>query len=334
MSVGTVHPRVSALLPVHNCAQHVRASIDSILAQDYQDFEIVVIDDGSTDGSSEIVSSYSDPRVKVIRNDSNLGLPRSLNRGAEEAVGQYLARQDADDLSSKDRFKLQVEMLDNNPRIGIAGSSWEWMDIYGDTYSVSYPDPGVDGLERVLINGGVPVPHGAMMVRRETFSDLHGYDNRFWFSQDYDFWLRVMNTEWQIGIVEKPLYRLRIGPTYTPYKERCQRRYTEIALSQYHSRQRLEFEDVPTQVRTEDPASQREIPNAEAVYWSEIGNAALSSMQDQSVARMYYRRSLERHKSIMAFAALLVTFAPRWLARSCIQTWRFAKQLVFGRRSQ
>jgi len=312
------------LLPVYNCAQHARASIDGILEQDYRDFEIIVVDDGSTDGSGEIVRSYRDSRVKVIRNETNLGLPLALNRGAEEATGYYFARQDADDLSSSSRFQSQVEMMDRDSTIGVTGSWWEWMDIYGETYAVSRPSLGTEDLRRILLDGGVPVPHGSMMLRRETYEALGGYDTRFWFSQDYDLWLRLNNTEWQVGIVEKLLYKLRIGPTYTPFKELCQRRYTEIALNQYLSRTRLEFEDVLGQVRTQFPECQQKVQHSEANYWSELGNAALLSLRDRSVSRMYFKRALRVRKSARALAGCFLTFGPLWLASLSVRLWRYA----------
>ena len=326
--MGTVPPRVSVLLPVHNCADHVRASIDSVLNQEYQDFEVVVIDDGSTDSGSEIIGSYSDSRVKVVRNESNIGLPCSLNRGFEKATGCYIARQDADDVSMSDRLRLQVELMDCNSEIGISGTWWEWMDVDGMTYAVSKPDPSSDAIRSILLEGRVPVPHGTMMLRRETFEDLGGYDDRFWFSQDFDLWLRLMDTQWQIGIVEKPLYKLRISPTYTPFKELCQRRYTEIALEQHAARQRLEFKDVREQVRAASPEIQNRVPQVEANYWSELGNAALSSLGDRSVARMYFMRGLRLGKSTTAFVGLLLTFTPRWFAKMGIRAWRLSKRLL------
>src|SRR2546425_11594525 len=101
-------PRVTVLMSVCNAAPFIAEATESILGQSFGDFELLVIDDGSTDGSADIVAGYADPRVRIIRNGRNVGLTRSLNHGLAAARGELIARQDADDVARRERLARQV----------------------------------------------------------------------------------------------------------------------------------------------------------------------------------------------------------------------------------
>ena len=114
-------PLVTVLMPVFNAEKYLRLAIDSVLNQSYSYFEFLIIDDGSTDQSAQIIRSYSDPRIRFLQNECNLGLVTTLNRGIESSQGQYLARMDADDISYPQRLEKQVALLNIN-RADICGS--------------------------------------------------------------------------------------------------------------------------------------------------------------------------------------------------------------------
>src|SRR5215467_8249434 len=105
-------PKVTVLLTVYNGERYLHEAIDSILGQTFQDFEFLIINDGSTDGTRELILSYHDRRIRLIDNEYNIGQTRSLNRGLVLAMGQFLARQDADDISEPDRLASQVAFLE------------------------------------------------------------------------------------------------------------------------------------------------------------------------------------------------------------------------------
>ena len=109
-------------MPVYNGAVYLAPALDSILRQSYGDFEFLIIDDCSADQSREIIKSYHDPRIRLYENQENIGQTHTLNRGLRLATGEYLARQDQDDISLPTRFERQVEMLDRYPDIGLVGS--------------------------------------------------------------------------------------------------------------------------------------------------------------------------------------------------------------------
>ena len=104
-------PKISVLMPVYNCEKFLKKAIDSILNQTFDNFEYIIINDGSTDNTLNIIKSYKDKRIKIINNSKNLGISRSLNKGIRQAKGEYIARHDSDDISDLNRFKLQLEYL-------------------------------------------------------------------------------------------------------------------------------------------------------------------------------------------------------------------------------
>jgi len=118
-------PLISVVMPVYNTEKFVAEAIESILAQTFTDFEIIIIDDCSTDKSWQIIQDFSekDQRIVTIQNSENQGLARSLNKGLKIAKGQFIARMDADDISMPQRFEIQLDFLKNHPDVGVVGST-------------------------------------------------------------------------------------------------------------------------------------------------------------------------------------------------------------------
>jgi glycosyltransferase involved in cell wall biosynthesis len=129
-------PYVTVLMPVYNTEMYLKEAIDSILNQTFRDFEFIVINDGSTDSTSDIIESYSDPRIIYLQNEKNLGVATSLNKGLSIAKGTYIARMDGDDVSRCDRLEKQVAFMDANPEIGVCGT---WLETIGDRNEVWSP---------------------------------------------------------------------------------------------------------------------------------------------------------------------------------------------------
>src|SRR5690606_26457619 len=126
-------PKVSVVMPVYNGERFLRQAVDSILQQDFQDFEFIIVDDGSKDHTWNILQDYArhDPRVILLRNDTNNGVLAARNRGLAVAQGEYLAVQDADDISLPQRFRLQVAYLDQHPQVSAIGSPAQRIDEHG-----------------------------------------------------------------------------------------------------------------------------------------------------------------------------------------------------------
>ena len=178
-------------MPVYNGEKYLRESIDSILNQTLTDFEFLIIDDGSTDNSIEIINSYQDPRINLVKNYKNEGLVYSLNRGLSLAKGEYIARMDSDDISLSERLVKQVNFLDSNPEIAVVGT---WVKVINETdepqITWQYP------LKPLEIQWNLyfycPLAHPSVMFRKNTILDYDGYSQEMADAEDYDLWLRLV----------------------------------------------------------------------------------------------------------------------------------------------
>lgn len=183
-------PSVTVLMPVYNGARYLRTAIESILAQTYADFEFLIINDGSTDSSREIITSYRDARIRLVDNDHNLGLTRTLNRGLQLTEGDLVARQDADDVSHYRRLEQQVQFLRHHPSVALLGTQGRVIDQDGN-----YQGPLDRSRDHASIrwyhffsSGFI---HGSVMFRREVIYNEFGGYRDFLYCEDYELWSRV-----------------------------------------------------------------------------------------------------------------------------------------------
>jgi glycosyltransferase involved in cell wall biosynthesis len=213
-------PTVSVLLPVHNGAAYLRTALDSALAQEGVAFEVLVVDDGSTDDSVAVAESLDDPRVVVVRKP-NGGISSALNRGADEARGRYLARLDADDACLPDRFRLQARLLDSDPGLVIVGSAFDVIDADGATV-----DHRIVPLSDLALRASVltqsPYCHGSVMMRRTAFEAAGRYRTEAEPGEDFDLWARLAALG-SFGALAESLYAYRQHPgQISAYREAAQ----------------------------------------------------------------------------------------------------------------
>ncbi len=199
-------PTISCILPLYNQGQFVREAVASILAQTDKNFELIVIDDASTDNSARIVESFNDQRITLIRNNNNIGTTATLNIGMMLAKGEYVARMDADDVSLPNRFELQRSFMEINQDIAVCGS--HVLTIGSHSEVVKRP-LGSEAIKCFLL-AGPPFSHSTVMMRRSVL-ERHGlqYEETFRTAQDYDLWLRLLSIAkgWNI---DKVLLKHRI----------------------------------------------------------------------------------------------------------------------------
>lgn len=187
--VGAAGPKVSVLMAVYNGEKYLREAMDSILGQTFTDFEFIIVDDGSTDRSYHIVSSYGDGRIRVVRNPANLGLISSLNKGIEHCRGEYIARMDCDDRSLPERLSKQVAFMDSHPNIGASGTWVTHIDREGRATGVTRTPVGA----RMACDFWRPPPlmHPTAIIRRPHLQRFR-YDAEALDAEDYDLWLRLI----------------------------------------------------------------------------------------------------------------------------------------------
>jgi glycosyltransferase involved in cell wall biosynthesis len=217
--------KVSVIIPVYGIEKYVAATVQSVLAQTYDNFELLIIDDASPDRSIEICQQFTDCRIKIIH-QKNRGLAGARNTGIRHAQGEYLAFLDGDDLWLPEKLEKHIAHLEKSPKVGISFSRSAFIDEAGKPLGI-YQMPKLKDISPQLILCRNPIGNGsAAVVRREVFEDikyqenLYGLTENFYFdekfrqSEDVEFWLRVaIQTHWLIeGIPEAlTLYRVNSG---------------------------------------------------------------------------------------------------------------------------
>ena len=197
-------PALSVVMPVHNALPHLDQAIESILKQTFRDFEFVILDDASTDGSTERLRYWAarDSRIRLIEGKKNLGPVGSSNVVARAARTPFVARMDGDDISYPNRLVEQLELLRTNPRVGIVASASDMIDASGRRTR----EPEVWRLARPSVF--VPFAHGAMMYRRDIFDKVGGYREQCEYWEDQDLVVRMAAIA-DVLVVPWPLYSVR-----------------------------------------------------------------------------------------------------------------------------
>jgi glycosyltransferase involved in cell wall biosynthesis len=195
------NPFFSILLPAFNAKAHIGAAIRDILAQTFRDFELLVVDDGSTDGTSECVAKFSDPRLRLIRFPANQGLVAALNAGLQEARGKWIARQDADDRSRRDRLAKQARLLSENPDKLLVYSQARLIDEWGFWRGKLRPPVEDKGLRWDFCFRNA-IPHTSAVFPLELARDVLGGYRDCKACEDYDLWSRLLRHGKAVGSPE------------------------------------------------------------------------------------------------------------------------------------
>lgn len=183
-------PKISVILPVYNAQTFILESVNSILAQSYRDFELILVDDASSDKTLEMLSSISDSRIRLIQNKVNVGLVGSINRGLDIAGGELIARMDHDDIALPHRFEKQVSFLNQHSSIDVLGSGYQLIDCAGKL-GVRYVPPILHEEISWALSFMCPIAHPTVMVRRNVLLTGNGYRESHSFAEDYDLWERI-----------------------------------------------------------------------------------------------------------------------------------------------
>lgn len=183
-------PKISIVMPVYNAEKYVSVAIKSILDQSFIDFEFIIVDDGSTDSTSKILSDFNDTRINVFTHKKNIGIVASLNEGIKQARGEYIARMDADDISISDRLEKQYAYMKNNPNVVICAGNIQSINHHGNIISKPWWKVSEASINWSLIWGNV-IPHPTVMMRKSALPTTM-YRN-YQYAEDYDLWLRMMN---------------------------------------------------------------------------------------------------------------------------------------------
>ena len=210
----TIAPRVTVLMTVYNGLPYLAQAVESVLAQTLAVFELLIIDDASTDESIRCLERYRDPRIRLFRNECNLGHVRSLNRGLSLCTSLYVARLDQDDSCYATRLERQVRFLDEHPQVAVVGSRMEGMDPSGrrGTGLLGHRLENYGTFAASLLVGRCPLCHPSVMFRREVVGGLGGYDEDFAPAEDVELWMRMALARHEAAVIPEPLVRHRLHP--------------------------------------------------------------------------------------------------------------------------
>ena len=205
-------PIVSVVMSVFNGERFLREAIESILDQSFRDFEFIIIDDGSTDGSASMLDSYqrSEPRMRVFHQE-NRGLIDSLNYSCGLTRGKYIARMDADDIAVKDRLMWQVDFMEKHPEVGVVGGAIEVINATGKSLKTyRYPIENRQ-IRSGLFRGTSLLCHPAALMRKEAFVSVKGYRKVVVDAEDYDLWLKIAD-RFQLANLKAVVLKYRRHP--------------------------------------------------------------------------------------------------------------------------
>ncbi|PEA19358.1 glycosyl transferase family A [Bacillus cereus] len=219
--------RVTVLMPVYNGENYLREAIESILNQTYEDFELLIINDGSTDKSLEIINSFHDSRIRLISNEVNLKLIRTLNKGLDLATGEYIARMDSDDIAHPQRLELQVKKMDEDKEIVICGTSLRFI---GKRFSTPFLVEGEENIKNYLVVKNC-LMHPSVMIRSAVFKKENiYYDEEFIHAEDYELFQRVSGN-YKVINLKQPLLFYRLSPTGISRVHEVEQKSMEISIS-------------------------------------------------------------------------------------------------------
>lgn len=201
-------PKVSVVMPAYNAGKYIREAIESVLDQTFTDFEFIIINDGSTDCTKDIIMEYDDPRIVILENEKNSGVVVTLNKGLDAAKGEYIARMDADDIAVPKRLTIQTEYMDKHPEIGVLGTGIRVFGVDIEPYDrVFTTNP--NQLKSELIFSSC-VAHPTVMIRKAVLDSEHfRYDKNYAGAEDYVLWWGISQKA-KIATVPNILHYYRI----------------------------------------------------------------------------------------------------------------------------
>ena len=228
-------PKISVIMPAYNAEKYIKEAMDSILNQTFGDFEFIAMNDCSRDSTEEIILSYQDDRIVYVKNEQNMGVAATLNKGLRLAKGEYIARMDSDDISMPNRFALQVACLDAHPEVAVLGGLVEVFDETGKTTPRPYrASPAQIKIDLLFASA---LAHPSVMMRRDVILEMGGYDREFEGLEDYELWCRVAAKHQIMVCSDEVLLRYRIHSAQVTQQSSPRKDAAQKRIRAWHLRQ-------------------------------------------------------------------------------------------------
>ena len=298
--------KVTVLVAVRNGGNYLREAVDSIRGQTYEDFELLLVDDASTDGA--IGALPDDPRIRVLRNERNLGQVPSLNRGLEASRGEYVARLDADDVMLPTRLERQTAVLDADPSVALVGT---WLDVVDERgrpwAALRGRMDGYAGFVSALLTDRIPFGHPSIMYRRDIVLGLGGYDASLAPSEDKDLYRRLALARHEARVVAEPLVRYR----------RHAAQLSQVQLTRQIANDQAGQERFLAELAPHLPArTLRMLLAGDAGYWAEPPLEELTSFVESAAERLRLTSSEQEAVARAVAGRCTRTLRAGWGARS------------------
>lgn len=310
-------PKISVVMSVYNGEKYLREAIDSILNQTFADFEFIIIDDGSTDESSDIIKSYNDPRIILIR-QKNKGLAAALNVGIKAARGKYIARMDADDISAQSRLEKQILFMESNPVCVALGTNAVVINEDGEElYKTDLP---LDNETiKSLVVTGCPFYHGSVMLKRDTLFAVDGYNEEVRMAQDDFLWIKIQNHGY-FYLVKEALYYYRItSNNISKLNKTASRKLREIIID-YAETDALTSESI---AYINNIATSKHTKLKKAMYCLQVGRAKLVHGRDRKGSRGWLLKAIRIDPfNSRAIFNLLLSYLPYTI----IEKWKIYRE--------
>ena len=236
-------PKVTVLMPAYNAAGYIGEAIQSILQQTFTDFELLIINDGSTDETLDVIHSFNDPRI-ILVNQSNKGVSAALNVGLSLARAPYIARFDADDVCYPTRLKIQHDFITAYPEYSIIGSAADYMDADGHFIFTHHPDAHLNEEIQQLKYSVCPFIHSSVFYKKEVVVNNGGYNEHAYTFEDHFLWVNILKNEKACNL-SQPLIKVRLNPESITIDEKWHtRKFRSIKNSSLKKRSITEAEGI------------------------------------------------------------------------------------------
>lgn len=224
-------PKISVIMPVYNCSRYLEEALASLLIQTFRDFEVLAINDGSTDDSLKILEKFAkcDKRIRIINQD-NSGIVKVLNRGINEAKAEYIARMDGDDICFPNRFMDQIKLLDEHPEVVLAAGNFEVINENSEFLYKEFVIPNNGCIQRAFYLRNA-IAHGSVMFRKPVVEKLGGYSEKFGPTEDMELWMRLLD-EGDFVSTDSFIYKWRVNTQgLTSQNNKLSRAYSQSHLT-------------------------------------------------------------------------------------------------------
>jgi glycosyltransferase involved in cell wall biosynthesis len=233
--MNTTNPKVTVLMPAYNVEKYIGDAIASVLRQSFKDFELLIINDGSTDNTVKVIESFKDARIKLISQE-NKGVAPALNTGLIYATAPYIARFDADDICYPERLKIQYEFITAHPEYSIIGSSADYMDADNNYIFTQHPVAHLNEEIQDLVYSVCPFIHSSVFYKKDVIISKGGYNEDAYTYEDHFLWINILRDTKACNL-SQPLIKVRLNPESVTIDEKWRtRKFRDIKYSSLKTR--------------------------------------------------------------------------------------------------